>query len=218
LNTSLTVKILNKKAMLTPFIVRTKRAASPHANLFGIVFPERARLRYGSSSFSFSNDRWWAMKTKQIPTLYEWVGGIQRLETLFMKFYERVPADPVLAPIFAEMPAEHFRTVAHFVGEVLGGPPLYSGDGNHGHATMVAKHLGKHLNNEQRKQWMALLLDTADQLALPDDPEFRSALVGYLEWGSRLAVLNSASEENPIDTSAPMPKWGWGEPKGPYQP
>ena len=61
------------------------------------------------------------METKQIPTLYEWVGGIQRLETLFMKFYERVPADPILGPIFAEMPAEHFRTVAHFVGEVLGG-------------------------------------------------------------------------------------------------
>ena len=26
---------------------------------------------------------------------------------------------------------------------------------------------------------------------MPDDPEFRSALVGYLEWGSRLAVINS---------------------------
>jgi len=29
-------------------------------------------------------------------------------------------------------------------------------------------------------------------------------------------VLNSAWEENPIDGSAPMPKWGWGEVKGPY--
>jgi hemoglobin len=64
---------------------------------------------------------------------------------------------------------------------------------------MVAKHLGRHLTDEQRKHWMALLLDTADQLKLPDDPEFRSALVGYLEWGSRLAVLNSATTENPIN-------------------
>ena len=83
---------------------------------------------------------------------------------------------------------------------------------------MVAKHLGRHLTDEQRKHWMALLLDSADQLKLPDDPEFRSALVGYLEWGSRLAVLNSATTENPIDKNAPMPKWGWGETKGPYQP
>ena len=158
------------------------------------------------------------METKQIPTPYQWVGGIERLEALFMKFYARVPADPILGPVFANMPPEHFRTVAHFVGEVLGGPALYSGDGTHGHSTMVAKHLGRHLTNEQRKRWMTLLLDTADELNLPDDPEFRSSLVGYLEWGSRLAVINSTTTENPIGSDAPMPKWGWGEVKGPYAP
>jgi hemoglobin len=158
------------------------------------------------------------MTTKQAPTLYDWVGGVEPIEALFRKFYERVPSDPVLAPVFSEMSPEHFKTVAHFVSEVLGGPPLYSGDGRHGHATMVAKHLARHLTNEQRKQWVTLLLDTADQLQLPDDPEFRSALVGYLEWGSRLAVLNSAASENPIEGHAPMPKWGWGEVKGPYTP
>lgn len=158
------------------------------------------------------------METKRIPTLYEWVGGIDQLETLFMTFYARVPADPILGPVFANMPSDHFRIVAHFVGEVLGGPALYSGDGTHGHSTMVAKHLGRHLSNEQRKRWMTLLLDTADELNLPDDPEFRSSLIGYLEWGSRLATINSASTENSIDTKAPMPRWGWGETKGPYQP
>jgi hemoglobin len=158
------------------------------------------------------------METKQIPTLYEWVGGMGRLEALFMRFYARVPDDPILAPVFAHMSPQHFRTVAHFVGEVLGGPALYSGDGVHGHSTMVAEHLGRHLTGEQRKRWMTLLLDTADELNLPDDPEFRSSLVGYLEWGSRLATINSATTANPIDTKAPMPKWGWGETKGPYQP
>jgi len=83
---------------------------------------------------------------------------------------------------------------------------------------MVAKHVGRHLSNEQRKHWIALLLDTTGQPKLPDDPEFRSALVGYLEWGSRLAVLNSAAAENPIDANASMPTWGWGETKGPYRP
>jgi hemoglobin len=83
---------------------------------------------------------------------------------------------------------------------------------------MVAQHLGRHLTNEQRKRWVTLLLDTADDLKLPDDPEFRSALVGCLEWGSRLAVLNSATTDNPIDQHASMPKGGWGEVKGPYSP
>ena len=158
------------------------------------------------------------MPDKQIPSLYEWAGGIDSIKTLFRTFYSRVPSDPVLGPVFAKMPVEHFETVAHFVSEVLGGPTLYSGDPKHSHSTMVAKHLNRHLTQEQRRRWIALLLETADELGLPDDPEFRSALVGYLEWGSRIAVLNSNSTENPIDSTAPMPKWGWGEVKGPYTP
>lgn len=158
------------------------------------------------------------MTQTSVPSLYQWAGGIEAIEALFETFYLRVPNDAVLAPVFAHMSPAHFKTVAHFVSEVLGGPKLYSGDGSHNHSTMIAKHLARHLTNEQRKRWMELLLDTADQLKLPDDPEFRSALVGYLEWGSRLAVINSATTENPIDHTAPMPKWGWGETGGPYVP
>ena len=43
-----------------------------------------------------------------------------------------------------------------------------------------------------------------------------SAFVGYLEWGSRLAVINSQPGAQ-IDPDAPMPHWGWGEVGGPYQ-
>ena len=65
---------------------------------------------------------------------------------------------------------------------------------------------------------MQLLLETADEVGLASDPEFSSALVGYLEWGSRIAVMNSGAEVNPINENEPMPKWGWGETKGPYIP
>jgi hemoglobin len=81
---------------------------------------------------------------------------------------------------------------------------------------MVSKHLNRNLSQEQRRRWVALLLDTADEIGVRDDPEFRSALVGYLEWGSRLAVINSQPGAA-ADPAAEMPKWGWGEVKGPYQ-
>jgi hemoglobin len=158
------------------------------------------------------------MAEAKVPTLYEWSGGSERIEALFKRFYEHVREDAVLAPVFAQMAPEHFQTVAHFVSEVLGGPKLYSGDSKHNHSTMIAKHLARHLTEQQRKRWVGLLLDTADELKMPDDPEFRSALVGYLEWGSRIAVINSATSENPVGESAPMPRWGWGEVKGPYIP
>jgi hemoglobin len=63
---------------------------------------------------------------------------------------------------------------------------------------------------------VALLAETADEVGLPDDPEFRSAFVAYLEWGSRIALANSQPGAAPPPT-APMPHWGWGE-APPYQP
>lgn len=155
-------------------------------------------------------------ENNETPTLYAWLGGIESLERLTTRFYERVPCNPILAPIFAHMNPAHAKHVAAFLAEVLGGPAEYSA--NHGgHPHMVRQHLNRHLTQAQRREWLALLLDTADELGMPDDPEFRSALVGYLEWGSRLAVLNSQDGVT-VDPDAVMPKWGWGEVKGPYIP
>jgi hemoglobin len=153
----------------------------------------------------------------KVPTLYEWLGGGESLNRLIASFYEKVPADPILAPLFAQMPQEHFQHVAAFIAEVLGGPADYS-TLHGGHAAMIRHHLGKGITEQQRQHWVRLLLETADELNLPADPEFRSALVAYLEWGSRLAVINSALPTGSEVSEAPMPSWNWGVPGGPYQP
>ncbi|NSL90180.1 globin [Chitinophaga sp. Mgbs1] len=153
-----------------------------------------------------------------IPSLYTWAGGQEALEKLTTVFYAKVLKDELLEPVFRHMSPEHSKHVAHFIGEVFGGPPVYTTEDNGSHARMVAHHIGKALNDTQRKQWIKLLLESADEIGLADDPEFRSALVGYLEWGSRIAVINSNATENPINENAPMPEWGWGVPGGPYQP
>lgn len=155
---------------------------------------------------------------KQIPTLYEWAGGKEALEKLTAVFYRKVLQDELLYPVFKNMSPEHSTHVAHFIAEVFGGPKLYSEGDQGSHAGMVAHHIGKTLDETKRKRWIQLLLESADEIGMPDDPEFRSAVVGYLEWGSRIAVINSNTTENPIDEKAPMPKWGWGEPGGPYVP
>jgi hemoglobin len=153
----------------------------------------------------------------KVPTLYEWLGGGETLTRLIHRFYEKVPSDPVIAPLFASMPEEHFEHVARFIGEVFGGPKDYSAL-HGGHAAMIRHHLGRGISEEQRQHWVRLLLETADELQLPSDPEFRSALVGYLEWGSRLAVINSALPADTEVAEMPMPSWNWGVPGGPYVP
>jgi hemoglobin len=151
-----------------------------------------------------------------IPTLYEWIGGGEPLSRLIDRFYQKVPLDPILAPVFSHMPPEHFQHVAQFIAEVLGGPGNYS-TLHGGHPEMIRHHLNRHITDEQRRRWMGLLLETADELQLPSDPEFRSALVAYLEWGSRLAVINSALPAETTVSDSPMPAWNWGVPGGPYR-
>ena len=152
-----------------------------------------------------------------VPTLYEWAGGMEKFEAWTKLFYERVHEDAILEPVFRGMSPDHARHVAHFVAEVFRGPTQYS-DGEGSHYGMIHHHLGKHLTEAQRQRWVRLIQNAADTVGMPDDPEFRSALVGYLEWGSRLAVINSNTDTISEQVDAPMPKWGWGETGGPYIP
>jgi truncated hemoglobin YjbI/quinol monooxygenase YgiN len=142
------------------------------------------------------------------PTLYEWAGGAKALERLFTRFYERVDEDALLAPVFADKAPDHALRVAAWLGEVFGGPKAYS-TGHGGHRHMASRHLGRGLTEEQRRRWVALLLDTADEVGLPEDPEFRAVLAYYLEWGTRMALLYSGPNPPPLPET-PMPHWDWG--------
>lgn len=152
----------------------------------------------------------------RIPTLYEWAGEAPTFERLFTAFYGKVLRDELLGEVFKTMSPDHVQHVAHFVAEVFGGPPSYTTEDGGTHAQMIGKHIGKRLTEQQRQRWMQLLLQTADEIGLKSDPEFRSAFVGYIEWGTRLAVLNSQLKDNPMGETEPMPQWGWGETGGPY--
>lgn len=153
----------------------------------------------------------------EVPTLYEWAGGAEALSRLTETFYDTVLKDPVLEPVFRNMSGDHPGHVAAFIGEVFGGPKTYS-DHHGGHSEMIMHHLNRHLTEQQRRRWIELLVDAADAVGLPDDPEFRSAFMAYVEWGTRLARLNSNVDPATVSGDEPMPEWGWGVPGGPYQP
>jgi hemoglobin len=56
---------------------------------------------------------------------------------------------------------------------------------------MLEHHRNVGISAEQRFRFASLMSLAADDAELPADPEFRAALVGYLEWGTRLAMGNS---------------------------
>jgi CDGSH-type Zn-finger protein/truncated hemoglobin YjbI len=147
----------------------------------------------------------------QAPTLFEWIGGLAALERLTSTFYDtiRTRPDPVLEPVFRSMDADHPRHVAAWLAETFGGPARYTRD-HGGYEHMVAKHRDRGLTEPQRQRWVALMVETADEVGLPDDPGFRSTFVAYLEWGTRIAVANSRPDADVI-AHAPVPLWGWGQ-------
>jgi hemoglobin len=149
------------------------------------------------------------------PTLYEWAGGQEAFDRLTEAFYGRVRRDEVLAPVFARMPSDHPHHVALWFAEVFGGPPRYTEE-HGGYPHMMRKHLNRALTEEQRARWVQLIGLAADDVGLPSDPEFRSAFLAYVEWGTRIALANSQPSATP-PPEAPVPRWGWGE-APPYTP
>jgi CDGSH-type Zn-finger protein/truncated hemoglobin YjbI len=132
------------------------------------------------------------------PTLFQWAGGLPALTRMTRLLYEKhVPADDLLAPLFATMAPGHPQREAAVLAEAFGGPPAPPGPPGHALQTFPG-------TEAQRVRWVTLATRAADEAALPADPEFRSALTSYLEWSSRAG-------------DAPPPQWDWG-PAGPPTP
>jgi hemoglobin len=149
------------------------------------------------------------MSDRKVPTLYEWAGGADAFDRLTDLFYRKVHQDDLLAPVFAHVGPDHAHHVALWFAEVFGGPSRYT-DELGGYTGMLRHHLGLNITEEQRRRWAQLIAETADDAGLPADPEFRSAFVAYIEWGSRIGLANSQPGATP-PTEAPVPRWGWGE-------
>jgi hemoglobin len=150
-----------------------------------------------------------------VTTLYEWAGGAEAFERLTETFYGKVREDPLIGPLFRHMDEHHPQYVATWLAEVFGGPPRYTEERG-GYPHMLSKHRNLAITEEQRRRWVNLICDAADDAGLPGDPEFRSAFVAYIEWGTRLALANSQRGATP-PPRAPVPRWGWGE-APPYMP
>ncbi len=152
----------------------------------------------------------------ETPTLYEWAGGTDAIRRMIDAFYDRVEQLELFDSLFASNVSEEHRDfVTAWWAEVFGGPARYTDDLG-GYANMLRHHEHLQITTEQRAAFVSTMSIAADDAELPDDPEFRSALLAYLEWGTRLAFENSQAHASPVP-QAPVPRWGWGE-APPYQP
>lgn len=150
------------------------------------------------------------------PSIFEWIGGTEAIGRWLDAFYDEVERDPALGPVFGGVVTkEHREHVTAWWAEVMGGPAEYT-EQHGGYEHMLEMHRNLAITPEQRLRFVTLLSSAADTAGLPDDPEARAALMGYAEWGTRLAVQNSVVGAAPMP-HAPVPRWGWGV-APPYRP
>ena len=97
-------------------------------------------------------------------TPYERLGGSEPVRVVVLRFYERVLADPALAPYFegVDMTVQR-RHFALLVIQLLGGPNEYDG------RELGDAHRGLHVTDDAYDKVVAHLVTTLQEAGVPGD-------------------------------------------------
>ena len=142
------------------------------------------------------------------PSIFEFAGGRPSFLALAAAHHQRCLDDPELNHPFSHgVNPRHIEHLADYWAEVFGGPPRYSESAG-GQSRMLLIHAGKGAGDDYGPRFVACFMLAADDVALPDDPEFRSVLRAYMEWAVG-DVLQYAPHGSQVPSDPPLPRWSW---------
>ena len=143
------------------------------------------------------------------PTLFEFAGGEPAFLALATAHHARCLADPELNHPFShgDLDPQHVQRLAAYWGEVLGGPPMYSGLGVD-QTFLLHLHSGNGDMGDLGRRFLECFVAAADDASLPRDPEFRAALRAYMTWAVD-DVLAYSADGAVVPSGVPMPGWTW---------
>lgn len=143
------------------------------------------------------------------PSVYEYAGGEPAFLALARAHHLRCLQDPELSHPFSHpgQHPQHVERLAAYWAEVLGGPALYSqscGD----HSSLLHLHAGNGDMGDLGARFLECFVGAADDVGLPDDPEFRAVLRAYMQWAVG-EVLSYSEEDAAVPVGMAMPRWSW---------
>ena len=122
-------------------------------------------------------------------SLYERIGGAPAINVAVDRFYERVLADPMLAPFFEHVSVSRLKSHQfNFLSQALGGPQQYSG------ASMSAAHSRLRIEHRHFHAVSVHLVETLRGLGVSED------IIG--EVAAAVAALASQVVNVPESASA----------------
>jgi CDGSH-type Zn-finger protein len=148
------------------------------------------------------------------PSLFEWAGGLPALTRMTRLLYEKhVPADALLAPLFADVPPGYPQREAARIGAAFGGPAAPGNEAGESGESGAKSATAPEFTSEQRARWITLASQAADEAGLPADPEFRAALGAFFAWDATGALARGSG----VLGDDAVPAWAW-TPAGPPSP
>ena len=144
-------------------------------------------------------------------SMYDFAGGGPAFLALAMAFHERCLEDPDLNHVFSHhVSAGHVENLAAYWAEVLGGPPSYSR--THGGQSQMLEIHARQGGESLEPNFVACFEQAIDDAQLPDDPEFRASMRGYIEWATK-DVVSYLSPESVVPPGLQFPHWSWSGPE-----
>jgi hemoglobin len=108
----------------------------------------------------------------------------------------------------------HAERLAAYSAEQLGGPSLWTGDGQDAlgtHVRVVRVHSGEGVDDDLNRRAVAAFVGAMDDAGLPDDPTLRATLTAWFTWATALmAAYPRSPDDEPAEVA--MPHWSWSGP------
>jgi hemoglobin len=141
--------------------------------------------------------------------MFDHAGGEAAFLALAQAHHARCLADPELNHPFShpDQHPQHVPRLAAYWAEVLGGPPKYSrscGD----HSGVVVLHSGNGDMGDLGERFVDCFVHAMDDVGMPDDVEFRTAMRDYMVWATA-EMVGYPERDARVPQGMPMPHWSW---------
>ena len=142
-------------------------------------------------------------------TIYEAVGGRERLLRLAGAWHTRVLEDEVVSHAFSHgYHPQHTERLAAYWAEALGGPTTYTA--RYGDETSVVRmHSGNGPHEEMDRRAIACFDQALEDAGLARDERLRRVLHDYFAWATTTTMAPYHDSADDVPDGLHIPKWSW---------
>lgn len=149
-----------------------------------------------------------ASASERPTSIYDAAGGWEGMLALAHAWHDRVMADPLARHPFEHgYRADHTERLAAYWSEALGGPTLWSNQGEDD-SGVLRMHAGNGPHPELDAAAIACFDQAVIDVGLDRDPRVGQALRDYWRWAiDHMNGTDQSGEE--IRAGLPVPRWSW---------